>query len=81
MPRILIADDHDGTRGILKVLLQGHPGWEVCGEASTGTETLQKQAMSLDEARQVITRWLESPAGGDKPNPGIVYRCGFGFAT
>jgi hypothetical protein len=22
MPRILIADDHDGTRGILKVLLQ-----------------------------------------------------------
>jgi DNA-binding NarL/FixJ family response regulator len=42
MPRILIADDHDGTRGILKVLLQGHPGWEVCGEASTGTETLQK---------------------------------------
>ena len=42
MPRILIADDHDGTRGILKVLLQGRPGWEVCGEASTGTETLQK---------------------------------------
>jgi DNA-binding NarL/FixJ family response regulator len=42
VPRILIADDHDGTRGILKVLLQGHPGWEVCGEASTGTETLQK---------------------------------------
>jgi hypothetical protein len=23
MPRILVADDHDGTRGILKVLLQG----------------------------------------------------------
>jgi DNA-binding NarL/FixJ family response regulator len=42
VPRILIADDHDGTRGILKVLLQGHLGWEVCGEASTGTETLQK---------------------------------------
>jgi DNA-binding NarL/FixJ family response regulator len=42
MPRIVIADDHDGTRGILKVLLQQHPGWEVCGEASTGEETLQK---------------------------------------
>jgi DNA-binding NarL/FixJ family response regulator len=42
MPRILIADDHDGTRGILRVLLQGHSGWEVCGEASTGEETLQK---------------------------------------
>jgi DNA-binding NarL/FixJ family response regulator len=42
MPRILIADDHEGTRGILKVLLQQRSGWEVCGEASTGEETLKK---------------------------------------
>jgi DNA-binding NarL/FixJ family response regulator len=42
MARILIADDHDGTRGILKVLLQQHSGWEICGEASTGEETLKK---------------------------------------
>jgi DNA-binding NarL/FixJ family response regulator len=42
MVRILIADDHEGTRGILKVLLQQHSGWEVCGEAATGEETLQK---------------------------------------
>jgi DNA-binding NarL/FixJ family response regulator len=42
MARILVADDHDGTRGILKVLLQRHSGWEVCGEASTGEETLKK---------------------------------------
>ena len=42
MAKILIADDHEGTRGILKVLLQQHSGWEVCGEAATGEETLQK---------------------------------------
>src|SRR3979490_3413730 len=42
MPRILVADDHDGTRSILKILLQQHSGWEVCGEAATGEETLQK---------------------------------------
>jgi len=42
MARILIADDHDGTRGILKVLLQQHAGWEVCGEAATSEETLRK---------------------------------------
>jgi DNA-binding NarL/FixJ family response regulator len=42
MAGILVADDHDGTRGILKVLLQQHAGWEVCGEASTGEETLKK---------------------------------------
>jgi DNA-binding NarL/FixJ family response regulator len=42
MARILRADDHDGTRGILKVLLPQHSGWEVCGEASPGEETLKK---------------------------------------
>jgi two-component system response regulator NreC len=42
MPRILIADDHEGTRAILRVLLQGQPGWEVCGEAGTGSEALEK---------------------------------------
>src|ERR1700736_1634213 len=42
MTRILIADDHDGTRAVLRVLLQQHVGWEICGEASTGSEALEK---------------------------------------
>jgi DNA-binding NarL/FixJ family response regulator len=42
MIRILIADDHDGTRAVLRVLLQQHVDWEICGEASTGSEALQK---------------------------------------
>jgi DNA-binding NarL/FixJ family response regulator len=42
MTRILIADDHDGTRAVLRVLLQRHAGWKICGEASTGSEALQK---------------------------------------
>src|ERR1700733_5539065 len=42
MTRILIADDHDGTRAVLRVLLQQQVGWEICGEASTGSEALQK---------------------------------------
>lgn len=42
MARILIADDHDGTRGILRVLLETHAGWEICGEASSNSEALQK---------------------------------------
>jgi DNA-binding NarL/FixJ family response regulator len=40
--RILIADDHEGTRAILRVLLQDHAEWEICGEASTNSEALQK---------------------------------------
>ena len=36
MLRILIADDHDIVRRGLRVLLENHPGWQVCGEAATG---------------------------------------------
>jgi DNA-binding NarL/FixJ family response regulator len=37
---ILIADDHDVVRRGVKSLLQSHPGWEVCGEASDGREAV-----------------------------------------
>jgi DNA-binding NarL/FixJ family response regulator len=44
--RILIADDHalirEGTRGVLA----RQPGWEVCGQASTGREAVA-QALAL----------------------------------
>jgi DNA-binding NarL/FixJ family response regulator len=34
--RILIADDHEVVRSGLRLLLEEHPGWQVCGEAATG---------------------------------------------
>jgi len=39
---ILVADDHDLMRRGIKALIQTHPGWEVCGEASTGREAVAK---------------------------------------
>ncbi len=42
MLRILIADDHEMIRGGLKSLLEAHEGWEVCGEAATGREAVQR---------------------------------------
>jgi DNA-binding NarL/FixJ family response regulator len=42
MARTLIADDHEGARAILRVLLQCHGGWEICGEAGTDSEAIQK---------------------------------------
>lgn len=42
--RILIADDHDGVRRTLRQTLQTHPGWEICGEAGTGLEAVEKAA-------------------------------------
>ena len=40
MLRILIADDHEVVRRSLRELLEGHPDWEVCGEASNGREAV-----------------------------------------
>jgi DNA-binding NarL/FixJ family response regulator len=35
--RILVVDDHAVVRRGVRALLEGQPGWEVCGEAGTGT--------------------------------------------
>jgi DNA-binding NarL/FixJ family response regulator len=39
--RILIADDHEIVRQGIRALLEGHAGWEVCGEAGDGREALE----------------------------------------
>jgi DNA-binding NarL/FixJ family response regulator len=44
MVRILLADDHDVVRRGLKVLLQEHAGWEICGEALSGREAVDLAA-------------------------------------
>ena len=40
--RILIADDHEIVRRGIRVLLQGHEGWEICGEAVDGSDAVDK---------------------------------------
>jgi DNA-binding NarL/FixJ family response regulator len=40
MVRILLVDDHDVVRRGLKALLQEHPGWDICGEATTGRDAI-----------------------------------------
>jgi DNA-binding NarL/FixJ family response regulator len=56
MVRILIADDHEGKRGVLRVLLQDHPGWTICGEVSFNSEVLQK---SLELKPDVLVKdWV-----------------------
>lgn len=44
MLRILIADDHELARRGIRALLESHPGWEVCGEAKDGRETVELAA-------------------------------------
>jgi DNA-binding NarL/FixJ family response regulator len=40
--RILVVDDHDFMRRGISSLVESHPGWTVCGEASTGNEAVAK---------------------------------------
>jgi DNA-binding NarL/FixJ family response regulator len=40
--RILIADDSELLRRAVSGLLSAEAGWEVCGEASTGAQALEK---------------------------------------
>ena len=40
--RILIADDDASIRGLLRRILEEHPGWQVCGEAANGRDAIQK---------------------------------------
>jgi DNA-binding NarL/FixJ family response regulator len=39
---ILVADDHDIVREGLKTLLLSQPKWNICDEASTGREAVEK---------------------------------------
>jgi DNA-binding NarL/FixJ family response regulator len=40
--RVLIADDHEVVRRGLRGLIESHPGWRICGEATTGREAVEK---------------------------------------
>lgn len=47
--RILIADDDAPIRGLVRRILEDHPGWEVCGEAIDGQDAIAKAlALSPD---------------------------------
>lgn len=58
--RLLIADDNATVRRLLRVLLETHDGWEVCGEAENGLEAVAKakelkpDAVILDLAMPVM---------------------------
>src|ERR1700731_4648478 len=49
MLRILIADDHEVARGGIRALIEGHPGWQVCGEARDGREAVDLARKSMPD--------------------------------
>ncbi len=58
--RILIADDHEMMRRVLRNLINSHVGWQVCAEAKDGSEAVaqvkeqQPDLVVLDLAMPVM---------------------------
>lgn len=58
--RILIADDHELMRKLLRNLINSHPNWQVCAEAKDGgeavaqTKELHPDLVVLDLAMPVM---------------------------
>ncbi len=42
--RILIADDNPLVRSAIRLLLESHPDWIICGEAANGFEAVEQAA-------------------------------------
>ena len=55
---ILIADDHQLVRKGVRALLQSHAGWEICGEARTGRETV---AMAIELRPDIVILDISMP--------------------
>jgi DNA-binding NarL/FixJ family response regulator len=56
--RVLIADDHPVVRSGVKGILESHPGFDVVGEAASGTEAV---ALALREHPDVVLMDLQMP--------------------
>jgi DNA-binding NarL/FixJ family response regulator len=41
---ILIADDHEVVRRGIRTLFEARPEWNICAEASTGREAIEKSS-------------------------------------
>jgi len=47
--RILVVDDHDVVRRGLRSVLEAHPGWQICAEATNGRNAVaQAQELNPD---------------------------------
>lgn len=58
MLRVLIADDHEIVRRGVRDVIESHPGWEVCAEASSGSDVL---ALAVEHNPNVVVLDVSLP--------------------
>jgi DNA-binding NarL/FixJ family response regulator len=51
MARIFLADDNPTLRRLLRGLIEAHPGWQICGEATDG---LRAVTAAIDLAPDLV---------------------------
>lgn len=56
--QILVADDHEIVREGLRAMIEREPGWEICGDASTGREAV---AMAGDLKPDIVIMDIGMP--------------------
>lgn len=56
--RILLADDHDVVRHGLRRLLEEHPNWTICGEATNGRDAV---SMCLELMPDIVVLDVSMP--------------------
>lgn len=56
--RILVVDDNPSVRHYLRAILEQQSSWEVCGEARSGAEALQK---AVEDAPDLILLDYQMP--------------------
>ena len=59
--RVLIADDSPAFRGLLRLALDGHDGFQVCGEASDAAAAVQ---LAVDESPDICLVDVRMPGYG-----------------
>jgi DNA-binding NarL/FixJ family response regulator len=73
MIRILIVDNYEHIRGMIRALLEAEVGWQVCGEAANGQEAIDQCVLlkpnlvlldihmpvrnGLEAAREIVLRF------------------------
>jgi DNA-binding NarL/FixJ family response regulator len=70
--RILVADDHDVVRVGVRAMLERRPEWEVCSEAVTGRDAVEK-AKRLKPDVVVLDANLPEFPGVEAP--GVSAKC------
>ena len=75
--RILVVDDSAPARQGLRLLLENHPAWEICGEAMNGLEAIEqnrrlKPDLVVSDVSMPVMNGIDASLAILKRFPGVL---------